>query len=211
VVKACGCLTTASGRRCAPPLMLSVRQHGHPIMVVLRATNKLARVLPASADSSAESDTALGDWYVNRLTVDRQPLLLLVSARSLLAIITPARDVRGLPERLAPLIATRLKRLGIAAPLIAAEIAAMEPVAVAKTADRSVVGIMVDYAKMIPSYLAVGSWDATTLPFVEAKLARNPCHAGGPAEAVILPDQATPSLLSARWHAAEPAPGPAER
>src|SRR3972149_6891191 len=57
-------------------------------MVVLRATQKLAKVLPPSADAAAESDTALGDWYVNRLIVDRQPLLLLVSARSLLAIVT---------------------------------------------------------------------------------------------------------------------------
>jgi len=171
-------------------------------MVVLRATQKLAKLLPPAGDSSREPDTALGAWYVNRLTVDRQPLLLLVSARSLLAILTPARDVAALPQRLASLVAARLKRLGIAAPLIAAETAAMEPVAVARTVDRSVVGIMVDYARMIPDYLPVGGWDATTLPFVEAKLEENPCHAGGPSAGVIFPDKATPSLLLERWHAA---------
>jgi len=171
-------------------------------MVVLRATQKLAKVLPPSADAAAESDTALGDWYVNRLIVDRQPLLLLVSARSLLAIVTPAREVRELPKRLPSLVAARLKRLGIAGALVAAEKAAMDPVVVARTADRSVVGIMVDYAKMIPDYLPVGGWDATTLPFVEAKLEENPCHAAGPADSVIFPDKATPSLLSSRWHAA---------
>jgi len=32
--------------------------------------------------TAGTSDTALGDWYVNRLIVDRQPLLLLVSAAS---------------------------------------------------------------------------------------------------------------------------------
>jgi hypothetical protein len=171
-------------------------------MVVLRATQKLARQLPPSAGSVGESDTALGDWYVNRLSVDRQPLLLLVSARSLLAILTPARDVRHLPERLVALVSNRLKRLGIRPSLIAAEMAAMEPVVVAKTASRSVVGIMVDYAKMIPDHLPVGGWDATTLPFVEAKLQQNPCHAAGPAAGVIFPDKAIPSLLSTRWHAA---------
>ena len=171
-------------------------------MVVLRATQKLAKLLPPSTDPAAASDTALGDWYVNRLTVDRQPLLLLVSARSLLAIVAPARDVRGLPERLPGLVATRLKRLGIPAQLIAAERAAMAPVVVTKTIDRSVVGIMVDYAKMIPDYLPVAGWDATTLPFVEVMLEGNPCHAGGPEAAVILPDRATPRLLSDRWHAA---------
>ena len=171
-------------------------------MVVLRATQKLGGVLPPSTEPVRESDTALGDWYVNRLTVDRQPLLLLVSARSLLAILTPARDVRELPKRLPALVAARLKRLGIAARLIAAETAAMEPVAVARTKDRSVVGIMVDYANMIPSYLPVGGWDATTLPFVESQLAENPCHASGPSEAVIFPRKAAPTLLSGRWHAA---------
>lgn len=186
----------------APQLMReSVRQHAQ-LMVVLRATRKLAKVLPPSVDAPTESDTALGDWYVNRVTVDRQPLLLLVSARSLLAILTPARDVRELPQRLATLVAARLKRLGIRAELIATEKAAMEPVAVARTADRSIIGIMVDYAKMIPGYLPVDGWDATTLPFVEAKLQENPCHAAGPAHGVIFPGRVTPVLLSERWHAA---------
>jgi hypothetical protein len=171
-------------------------------MVVLRATRKLAKALPPLADRSMQSDTALGDWYVNRVVIDRQPLLLLVSARSLLAILAPARDVQALPNRLATLVATRLNRLGIPPQLIAAEKAAMAPVAVGKTADRSVVGIMVDYAKMIPSYLPVGGWDATTLPFVESKLEGNPCHAGGPTAGVVFPDQATPRLLWDRWHAA---------
>ncbi len=171
-------------------------------MVVLRATQKLAKLLPPSADPAAQSDTALGDWYVNRLTVDRQPLLLLVSARSLLAILTLARDVRALPERLPGLVGARLKRLGIPAHLIAAEKTAMAPVVVSKTADRSVLGIMVDYAKMIPGYLPVDGWDATTLPFVEAKLEGNPCYAGGPEAGVVFPDQATPRMLLDRWHAA---------
>jgi hypothetical protein len=171
-------------------------------MVVLRATRKLAGLLPHSQGVQAESDTALGDWYVNRLTVDRQPLLLLVSARSLLSILTPARDVRELPQRLATLVAARLTRLGVGADLVAAEKAAMEPVVVAKTTDRSVVGIMVDYANMIPYYLPAGGWDATILPFVEARLQENPCYAAGPADKVIVPARATPLLLSKRWHAA---------
>ena len=171
-------------------------------MVVLKATRKLAKALPASMNAPAASDTALGDWYVNRLVIDRQPLLLLVSARSLLAILTPARDVHALPQRLAALVAARLNRLGIAAELIAAETAAMEPVVVAKTTDRSIVGIMVDYAKMIPYYLPAGGWNASNLPVVEAMLQENPCYAAGPADNVIHPDRATPILLSRRWHAA---------
>jgi hypothetical protein len=159
-------------------------------------------MLPASTPSAGASDTALGDWYVNRVVVDRHPLLLLVSSRSLLSLLTPARDVRGLPKRLPALVATRLRRLGIAAPLIDAEIAAMEPIHVAPTQDRSVLGSMIDFAKAVPSYLPVGGWDVTTLPVVESRLAETPCRVTGPFNTTLFPDRAAPELLATKWHAA---------
>ena len=171
-------------------------------MVVLRATKKVLPRLPPPHAGVAASDTALGDWYVNRLVVDRQPLLLLVSARSLLSILAPAREVRTLPNRLPALVATRLRRLGIAGSLIEAEVAAMDPVYVAVTQDRSVLGSMVDFAKAVPVHLPIGGWDLTTLPFVESRLAETPCRVCGRLEATIFPDRATPDLLAARWHAA---------
>jgi hypothetical protein len=106
----------------------------------------------------------LGDWYVNRIVVDRQPLLLLVSSTSLLPMVVPARDVRGLPGRLADVVETRLRRLGIASRTIEAETRAMHPVVLAPTEDRSVVGIAVDFAKSLPYYLESGPWDDSTLP-----------------------------------------------
>jgi len=171
-------------------------------MVVLRATKKVLSKLPTTDSTVGASDTALGDWYVNRLVVDRQPLLLLVSARSLLSIIAPARDVRTLPSRLGALVATRLRRLGIAGTLIDAEVAAMEPVIVAVTQDRSVLGSMVDFAKAIPVYLPIGGWDLTTLPFIESRLAETPCRVSDRHESAIFPERAAPDLLAARWHAA---------
>lgn len=155
----------------------------------------------APSDYGVTSDTALGDWYVNRLVVDRQPLLLLVSALSLLPIVLPARDVRTLPDRLGDVVRGRLRRLGVAAKVIDAEITAMTPVTVAPTVNRSVVGIMVDFAKAIPSYLPERAWDATALPYVEAHLAETPCHASRRFEEVIFPEQKAPELLVARWNA----------
>jgi hypothetical protein len=171
-------------------------------MVVLRATKKVLSKLLTPPSTVAASDTALGDWYVNRLVVDRQPLLLLVCSRSLLSILTPAREVRTLPDRLAVLVATRLRRLGITESLIEAEVAAMVPVRVAATQDRSVLGSMVDFAKAIPFYLPIGGWDLTTLPFIESRLAETPCRVSERHEATIFPDRDTPDLLAARWHAA---------
>jgi hypothetical protein len=171
-------------------------------VVVLRATKKVLAKLARTTSNVAASDTALGDWYVNRLIVDRRPLLLLVSSRSLLSLVVPARDVCGLPSRLAALVAARLRRLGIVGSLIEAEVAAMDPVCVASTQDRSVIGSMVDFAKAIPVYLPVGGWDLTSLPFVESRLAETPCRVSGPFDATIFPKRAAPELLAARWHAA---------
>jgi len=167
-------------------------------MVVLRRTQKLSSALPASASPSARSDTALGDWYVKRLTVDRRPLLLLVSANGLLPMLIPAREVSRLPARLAELVAARLRRLGVAPTIASAEVASMTPVVVAPTADRSVVGIMVDFAKAVPFYLK-GNWDESTLPLVEARLAETPCHAGRRFEDVVFPARHAPERLLARW------------
>ena len=142
-------------------------------MVTLRRTRKLANALPVSDSVAARSDTALGDWYVNRVIADRRPLLLLVTSRGLLPTLLPARDVASLPNRLPDVASARLRRLAIAQPIIDAEVASMSPVAVDATIDRSVVGIMVDFAKSIPYHLAPGAWDESTLAFVEARLAEN--------------------------------------
>ena len=115
-------------------------------MVILRPTRKLSSLLPATEVIPTSSDTALGDWYVNRVMVDRQPLLLLVSSTSLLPMLIPARNVRGLPARLAVLVEARLRRCGLDDRTIAAETLAMASVAVGPTVDRSVLGIMVDFA-----------------------------------------------------------------
>ncbi|MEO7192071.1 MAG: hypothetical protein ABI051_13540 [Vicinamibacterales bacterium] len=170
-----------------------------PNVVILRPTRKLRSFLPATDVVPATSDTALGDWYVNRIVIDKRPLLLLVSSTSLLPILVPARDVRRLRSRLAELVSARLKRCGIDDETIAAEAEAMSQVAVGPTVDRSVVGIMVDFAKALPSYLEPGRWDDATLEAVEARLAETPCRAARSFGQVIFPDRKAPELLRATW------------
>ena len=170
-------------------------------MVVLRATAKVRRILPESATSESISDAALGDWYVNRVVIDRRPLLLIVSATSLLPLVTPAREVRSLPERFTGLVAQRLERLGVAAHLAEAELAAMTPAVVAKTTDRSVLGIMVDFAKAMPFYFASCGHESSGIWEVEAILAKTPCHAGRSREEVVFPYRKAAELLTAKWAA----------
>ncbi len=140
-------------------------------MVVIRATRKVLRALPPSTAGEIPSDSALGDWYVNRIVVDNQPLLLLVSSISLLAILARARDVRNLPLRLPAMVSERLLRLGIAGPLIDAEVASMHPVQIGPTRDRSVLGSLVDFAKATSFYLPIRDWDDVSLLEVEDRLA----------------------------------------
>lgn len=168
-------------------------------MVILRATQKVLRLLPQSGHSPGASDTALGDWYVNRIVIARQPLLLLVSEKSLLSVLTPARDVKGLSKRLPEAVAARLRRLGIDEAIVAAEIGAMSAVVVGKTTDRSVTGQMVDFAKHLTYYLPDNGWNEWDLHAAENKLAEMPCRASGPFDKVIFPQDAALRLLSDAW------------
>ncbi len=167
--------------------------------VTLRRTQKLASALTVTAADAPPSSTALGDWYANRLVVDRKPLLLLVSSRSLLPILLPVRDLRALPSRLGDIVALRLRRFGIDGDLIDAEVGAMTPVHVAKTSDRAVVGIMVDFAFAVAYHLPRGGWDDTTLPFVEAALAETPCFCSSKVRKSLIPERAAPELLESQW------------
>ena len=116
-------------------------------------------------------------------------------------MLIPARDVRGLPGRLVTLVEARLKRFGIDARMIAAETQAMASVTIGPTVDRSVLGIMVDFAKAVPYHLEPGEWKEGTLQSVEDRLAKTPCHAARSFERVIFPEKKAPEVLRAKWRA----------
>ncbi|HKA40578.1 MAG TPA: hypothetical protein VKF40_01185 [Burkholderiales bacterium] len=119
-------------------------------------------------------------------------------------MLLPARDVRGLPDRLGALVESRLRRCGIENRAIAAERRAMHGVAVAPTVDRSVLGIMVDFAKAVPYYLEPGRWTARALTVIEDRLAETPCHAALSGDRVIFPNRKAPELLREKWLATGP-------
>ncbi len=169
-------------------------------MVVLRPTRVLQKLLPPSVPLETGSTPALGDWYVNRLVVDRRPLLLLVSSASLLPVVVPAHDARSLPARLALVVGQRLRRAGVAQDLIDAEVRAMTPVAITGTLDRSVLGIMVDFAKSLPYYIEPGNRTESELHQAEARLAETPCFAGKRGDRVVSPEAKAPTLLNERWN-----------
>ena len=139
----------------------------------------MLRRLSTVVDRPAASDSALGDWYVNRLVLRRQPVLLITSETSRLTFLTPAREVRHLPELLPTLVGDRLNRLCPESSFVDREVAAMQPVVIAKTTSRSVLGSMVEFAKAIPYYLDMAEEQDRPLDFIEDNLGRFPCHVGG--------------------------------
>ena len=168
-------------------------------MVTLRATQKVLRLLPATTSSGAVPGSALGDWYVNRVVIDRQPLLLLLSSTSLLAILEPARDLKKLPSRLPDLVESRLKRLPVPSHVISCEVAATRDVAVGKTTDRSVVGQMVEFAKALTFYLPETGWGTADLREAEERFAETPCRCTRAEKDVIWPERAAIRLLEQTW------------
>ena len=80
-------------------------------MVVIRGTLKvLKKVDDCDFDVAAESTTALGDWYANLLSIRRARLVLLVSDRSLLSVLVPARDWGNFTQRLRLALSDLLSR-----------------------------------------------------------------------------------------------------
>jgi hypothetical protein len=106
--------------------------------------------------------------------------------------------VRDLPTHFGEIVARRLAGLHVPQALIDTERRAMAPVYIGATVDRSVLGIMVDFAKGMSYFLASG-FDDRALARAEDQLGRTPCHAGKAADRVIFPDQKAPELLIAKW------------
>ena len=103
---------------------------------------------------SGHSTTTLGDWYADILFAARQGVVLCVSEHARVPVIIPARELKTLPARLPEALAHVLSDLAIPATSIARELAEMSGARFAKTASRSLLGTMNDYALPVTWALA---------------------------------------------------------
>lgn len=143
-------------------------------MVHLRATKKVLGRLRAQPTEGLPAQNVLGDWYVNRVVWDRQPVLVLMSSASRLTIFEPAREVSKLPERLADLVQLRLLMLGIPAERVDRELAAMGNVIIARTNDRSTLSAMTQITLDAGCIMASTSWEGgMLLPELQTLMARH--------------------------------------
>lgn len=156
-------------------------------MVVLRCTQKLLRRLRKTPVAEApSSSTRLGDWYANVIFVDRKPLILAVSARTLLPVLVPARDSAALGSRLAGGVGQMLAALGVPDRQVQEEQQHMAELVFARTLSRQILGSMNDFDRM----LDFGSGESLTS--VALRLAEAPCGPIG----MESPDRAAVSVFA---------------
>jgi hypothetical protein len=156
-------------------------------MIVLRCTAKLLRRLrKPPADEPPASTSLLGDWYANVLQVYRKPLILAVSARTLLPVLIPARDPASLGPRLAVALGEMLSALGVPAHHIQQEQEHMAEIVFAKTRSPQILGSMNDFDRMLDPRPGQSLLSATL------ELAEAPCGPIG----IESPDRATASLFA---------------
>lgn len=115
-------------------------------MLVVRATKKLRdRVKGPAARERDASSTALGDWFAMALFW-RPNVALLVNQRTLLPVFLELAPSATLLARVPEAIGTTLRAHGVDEDYVAAESHAMQDARIGPTNDRSVVGVMNEFA-----------------------------------------------------------------
>ncbi len=159
-------------------------------MLVLRCTKKLLGrmdVTPVPEREVPVARTRLGEWLANITTVDRRPLVLAVSSRTLLPVLLPLAPAKTLASRFPGALAEMLEALIINGARIDVEVAALSEHTIAATNNRRVLGTMNDFIFMMPHY-------APGTPLIEEalQLAKAPCSPIG----MESPDQLTRQLFA---------------
>jgi len=115
-------------------------------MLVIRGTKKVLDRLPA-IDRAGEADrstTRLGDWYVNVLFWKPQ-VALFVSETTLLPVLIPFAPAATLLDRFPDALLTHLQAHEAPRAFTEAELAEMQQRRIAKTASRSILGVMNEF------------------------------------------------------------------
>jgi hypothetical protein len=125
-------------------------------MYTLHCTKKLLdRIKQPAAPAAPEPDTELGNWYANALFWKPQ-VVLAVNERSLLPVFVPLAPAATIAARLPDALAPVLRGIGIPEQIITDELAAMNTAVIAKTASRSVLGMITEFTFMAEHAIARG-------------------------------------------------------
>jgi hypothetical protein len=142
-------------------------------VLIVRATKKLlGRIGPPSLDEGEQSTTLMGQWYATALLWKPQ-VALFVNEPTLLPVLMPLAPAATLLARFPQQLAAVLTDHGTPAAVIDEEQRQMRDHRLAKTANRSVVGIMNEFAFLAQSYR--GDIAVPDLLALAIRLATTPC------------------------------------
>jgi hypothetical protein len=142
-------------------------------VLIVRATKKLLdRIGPPSPDEGEQSTTLMGEWYATAMFWKPQ-VALFVSEPTLLPVLMPLAPVATLLARFPQQLAAVLAAHGTPSALIDEEQRQMRDRRLAKTANRSVVGIMNEFTFLAEAYRS--DTPAPDLPALAVRLAATPC------------------------------------
>lgn len=117
-------------------------------VVIIHGTRKfLDRAGRPAAAPDDVSTTSLGSWYATALFW-RPQVALFVNETTLLPVLVPLAPASSLLARFPAAVESNFGRHGLAQPFIDAEIAQMAEHRLAKTKNRSVVGIMNEFTHL---------------------------------------------------------------
>lgn len=171
-------------------------------MIVVHGTRAFRDRIPGPQAGPGEaSTTLLGGWYATVLRW-RRPAALLVNEQTLLPLITPLAPAATLLSRLPDALVELLDAHRVPAPLIRAERMHASEQRLAPTANRSVIGVMTEFAFLADHHRA----DQTGLLDLSLRLAETPCSPLY--ERNTSPDRELAALIAAQptKKNAEPAP-----
>ena len=125
-------------------------------MITLRCTERLRKGLHVTAaEDPPVSTTVLGDWFGQPVLTRYVRMILLVSEKSRLPVLVPARQLESFEKRFRRSLRDLLREIGIPAKAIRRELAEMEELVYARTNSRSVLGTMNDYIGFLLGALGV--------------------------------------------------------
>ncbi|TCO46433.1 DUF6933 domain-containing protein [Actinocrispum wychmicini] len=142
-------------------------------MLIVRATKKLLRLTgPSTARDDDRGTTLLGPWYATVLFW-RPRVALLVNESTLLPVLVPLAPASTLTSRIAEQVTTVLTAHHAPAAIINQERQHMQACQLGATTNRSVVGVMIEFARLAEiHHNADPSMDLTGLA---VRLATTPC------------------------------------
>lgn len=142
-------------------------------MLIMRATKKLLRLAgPPTAGEDERGTTLLGPWYATVLFW-RPRVALLVNESTLLPVLMPLAPAKTLPTRISEHVTTVLATHQVPETIIGQERQHMHEYQLGATTNRSVVGVMTDFARLAEIHHA--DHPDTDLVEFAMRLARTPC------------------------------------